>query len=305
MQTTTHFRDLSAPETDPATNADTPMPVREIPLDRIIPNPHQPRRQFEEPKLKEFTASIRDHGVLQPILVRQIAPEQYELIAGERRWRAAQQAGLTTIPAIVKTFTEREQIEIALIENLQRDDLSPVEMARAFRTLMNEFGLSQKEVGARVHKSPPVISRIVRLFSLPDTILDGLEQGLIQERHTRALLRVKNRELREDLCQQVLANRLTGEATERLIETALSGETIPDTDAPESPDDAETGVDVEESVDLYADSYEAGVERQLVEKLATQVDIWYVQEESGIIEIAFGDYADLIRITEILLTMDA
>jgi ParB family transcriptional regulator, chromosome partitioning protein len=208
------------------TNPMNPMnPMHLIPWEQIIPNPNQPRRRFDLAALQELADSIQQHGILQPLLVRQTGLERFEIIAGERRHRAAKMAGLTAVPAIVQKLTDQEQTEVALIENLQREDLSPVETARAFRTLMTRFGLTQQELSQRTGKSQSAISRTIRLLELPDDILDALERGDILERHTRALLTIRQQVIREGICQQVLKEKLSAQETERRIRAVIPGTT--------------------------------------------------------------------------------
>ena len=175
-----------------------------IELARISLNPYQPRRHFDEDKMAELTASIREHGVVQPILVRPFA-EGYQLIAGERRLRAARQAGLEEIPALVRELTDNEMMEISLIENIQRQDLGPVEEARAYKRLSDEFALTQEQIAKRVSKSRPYIANSVRLLQLPEVILDQLSTGALTAGHARPLLGLRE----EDAV--MLAARLVAE----------------------------------------------------------------------------------------------
>lgn len=156
----------------------------------IKPNRRQPRSAFDESALAELADSIKVHGVLQPLLVREVKPGQYELIAGERRLRAAKIAGLDRVPIVSRDSTEQESLELALIENLQRADIGPLECARAYRSLIDEFGLTQDKVAQRAGKSRVSITNTLRLLQLPKPILDGLEQALISEGHARALLAI-------------------------------------------------------------------------------------------------------------------
>lgn len=161
--------------------------VMEIPVDRIRPNSLQPRSGFGEEPLAELQASIREHGVLQPVLVRP-AGSGYELVAGERRWRAASAAGLRTVPAIVRRLDDRGALEAALVENLQREDLNPVERARAYKRLQEEFRLNQEEIARRVGRSQPSVANTLRLLTLPAEVQASLEGGRISEGHARAIL---------------------------------------------------------------------------------------------------------------------
>lgn len=162
--------------------------IREISINAISPNPYQPRTTFDPEKMLELVDSVREHGILQPLLVRQTGSEHYELVAGERRFRAARAAGLATIPVLVRDLTEREQLEIAIVENLQREDIGPVETARAFQRLKDEFGMTQEAIAQRTGKSRPSIANLLRLLVLPEEILQSLEEDKITEGHARSLL---------------------------------------------------------------------------------------------------------------------
>lgn len=162
--------------------------LRELPVDLISPSPSQPRRRFDEEALQALAGSLGERGVLQPVLVRPRAGGTYELVAGERRWRAAQIAGLETIPALVRAREDAEALELALIENMAREDLNPVEEARACAALVDELGLTRGQVGVRVGRSRVAVSNLMRLLDLPDEVLDLLESGSLSEGHGRALL---------------------------------------------------------------------------------------------------------------------
>lgn len=162
--------------------------IREIRTDLIVPNPRQPRKHFDESLLKELAASMSEVGVLQPLVVRQLDKDQYELIAGERRLRAAQMAGLTTIPVIVKTADELQSLEIAIVENVQREDISALESAEAYSILVQEFGQTQVDIARRVGKSRSAVANLLRLLKLPFVVRESLREGAITEGHARALL---------------------------------------------------------------------------------------------------------------------
>ena len=179
-----------------------------MPVTAIEPNPSQPRSQFDEESLGELTASIRELGVLQPVLVREVAPERFQLIAGERRWRAARRAGLATIPAIVRTTDDRGVVEQALVENLQRQDLTPLEEAAAFQQLIEDFGLTHDEVATRVGKSRSTITNTVRLLQLPPAIQRFVAEGQLTAGHARALLGTPDRAYQERLARQAVAEQL-------------------------------------------------------------------------------------------------
>ncbi|MGI8622745.1 MAG: ParB/RepB/Spo0J family partition protein, partial [Solirubrobacteraceae bacterium] len=159
--------------------------LRQVPVELVSPNPNQPRRAFDEAALQALAASLAERGVLQPVLVRPIVGGTYELIAGERRWRAARQAVLATIPAVVRPQDEVESLEIALIENMVREDLSPVEEARACSLLVEELGLTREDLGRRVGRSRVAVSNLIRLLDLPDEALSLLQEGVLTEGHGR------------------------------------------------------------------------------------------------------------------------
>ena len=161
--------------------------LRMVPLSAIEPNKDQPRREFDEEKLQQLADSISRYGVLQPLLVRDMGNGRYQLLAGERRWRAARLAGLTELPVQLKELEDQGVLEVALIENLQREDLNPMEQAGGYRRLMEEFSLTQEEVAARVGRSRPAVANTLRLLSLPKTIQDMVQEGALSEGHGRAL----------------------------------------------------------------------------------------------------------------------
>lgn len=181
--------------------------LREVPLDLIAPNPHQPRRSFDEEQLVALADSIHERGVLQPVLVRPLPDGSYELVAGERRWRAARIAGRESVPAIVRRHDDAASIEVALIENMARADLSPVEEARACAALVEELGLTREEVGLRVARSRVAVSNLIRLLDLPDEALDLLDAGRLTEGHGRALLLAEDHADRRRLARQADAER--------------------------------------------------------------------------------------------------
>jgi ParB family chromosome partitioning protein len=175
--------------------------LREVPVESISPNPRQPRRHFEEESLNALAGSLGERGVLQPVLVRPKPDGTYELIAGERRWRAARIAGLERIPALVRQREDAEALELALIENMAREDLNPVEEARACAALVEELGLTREDVGRRVGRGRVAVSNLLRLLDLPDEALELLEQGTLSEGHGRALLLAKDHGARRRLAR--------------------------------------------------------------------------------------------------------
>ena len=186
-----------------------------IPIDAIHPNPRQPRRRFEPEATSGLAASLRHEGILQPVVVRPRAAGGYELIAGERRWRAAREAGLETLPSLVRQADDRETLLLSLVENVARENLSPVEEARAYATLVDEFELSLGEVAERVGRSKPGVSNRLRLLELPEEVLWMLARGELTEGHARAVLAVPDDDARLRLARRVARDGMTVRAAER------------------------------------------------------------------------------------------
>jgi ParB family transcriptional regulator, chromosome partitioning protein len=190
--------------------------LQQIPTELIEPNPRQPRRSFEDAHLHELADSVRERGVLQPVLVRALAGGRYELVAGERRLRAAKLAGLERVPAVVRTTEESERLELALIENMAREDLNPVDAARACAALVDELGLTKEEVGRRIGRSRAAVSNMVRLLELPDEVLEMLESGVLSEGHGRAILQLRDRGEQRALARRARDEGLSVRRTEGL-----------------------------------------------------------------------------------------
>jgi ParB family chromosome partitioning protein len=205
----------------------------EVDVDRIAPNPWQPRLEMDEESLAELVLSIREHGVLQPLIVTRADNDAYALVAGERRWRAARAAGLLTVPVVVKETTPRQRLEIALVENIQRQDLSPLETAQAYRQLIDEHGLTQEAAAERVGKSRAAVANALRLLHLSPDARDALAGGLISEGHARALLASATPEIGAMLLESIVTNNLSVRQTEELgrrlnaaAEAAEDGESV-------------------------------------------------------------------------------
>jgi ParB family transcriptional regulator, chromosome partitioning protein len=204
-----------APTAAPATAAaDGP---RTIPIDLVGRNPQQPRKHFDESDLTDLCNSIKAHGVLQPILVRPVADGRYEIVAGERRWRAAQRAGLHTIPAVVREFNDVEVLEVAIIENVQRTDLNPIEEAQGFQALIDRFGRTQEDIAEAVGKSRPHIANMLRLLKLPDDLQEMVRDGRLSSGHARAILTAPDP---RGLAQRVLTEGLNVREVERIAQQA-------------------------------------------------------------------------------------
>lgn len=197
-------------------------PGLKVEIDRIAPNPLQPRRSFDEAKIEELAASVRDQGIIQPLLVRR-AGAGYELIAGERRWRAAMKAGLKEIPVVVREAGNSEALELALIENLQREDLNPIEEAAAYRRLQEEFGLTQEEIALRVGKSRPAVANSMRILLLPKEVQQEVARGKLPAGQARALLGLEREPLILAAAREVIAQELSTRETEKLVARLKSG----------------------------------------------------------------------------------
>jgi ParB family chromosome partitioning protein len=192
-----------------------PAELSDVPVDAIHPNPRQPRRRFDSDAANGLAESVRAQGVVQPILLRSRAAGGYELIAGERRWRAARDAGLRTLPAVIREADDRETLLLGLVENVARENLSPVEEARAFAMLLDEFGLSLGDVAERVGKSKPAVSNRVRLLELSDDVLAMLERRQLTEGHARAILAVPDHDRRRKLAREIVRRGMSVRDAER------------------------------------------------------------------------------------------
>ena len=192
--------------------------VEEIFVDQIEANPFQPRNNFDEDALNELTASIKEKGVIQPITVRKIKAEKYQIVAGERRWRASKLAGLKKIPAVIRSFDDQEMLEIALIENIQREDLDPVEEAAAYKEMLNNFNITQAELAKQVGKSRSNVSNMIRLLKLADKVKNHLQRGTITIGHARALLSLEKEETQVAACENIIIQDLTVRETEKYVE---------------------------------------------------------------------------------------
>lgn len=261
--------------------------VRPIPLDQVDRNPDQPRRYFDEEQLNELTESIRIHGVLEPIIVRPVEG-RYEVVVGERRWRAAQLAGLTTIPAVVRPLSDREAMEIALVENLQREDLNPIEEAEAYKRLMAEFGMTQEEVAERVGKKRSTIANRLRLLELDEELVVEVETGRLSAGHAKALLGVASRARRLELARRAIEEDWSVRALEEAVrkEQERSG-----------------GTRKTARKEEVRDPHLQDVEERLKRSLGTKVRV--VQRGSrGRIEIEYYNEEDRERLLELLTAVE-
>lgn len=216
--------------------------LREVPIANVRPNPYQPRQHFDEESMASLAASIRELGVLQPVLVREVGSEQFELIAGERRWRAARRAGHQTIRVLVQTADDLHSLEQALVENLHREDLNPIEEASAYQQLIDEFEYTHDQVATRVGKSRAAVTNTLRLLQLPPGVQRALAEGTLSAGHARALLGTPDRAWQESMVKEIVANGLTVRAVETLVRQRMQpepGELLDD--GPEAVDAVEVG----------------------------------------------------------------
>lgn len=248
-----------------------------LPLSEIVPNKDQPRKTFDEAALDELADSIRQHGILQPLLVRPIATGGYQLVAGERRWRASKRAGLKEVPVVVKELSDTETMEIAIIENLQREDLNPIEEAEGLQALIDKCGFTQEQVAVSVGKSRPAIANSLRLLKLPPEVRDMAKNGEISAGHARALLAFDNEALIYEAAQNIVKNKMTVRDIERLAKISEKNSTV--------------------SVKLTKrrDSFYDEVELSLSETLGRRVKVFNGREK-GTLEIEFYSIEDLKNI---------
>lgn len=253
--------------------------VQQIAVAKIIANPFQPRKIFDETAIEELSESIKEHGIIQPIVVRK-KDKKYEIVAGERRYRAAKQAGLTEVPAIVKDFDEQQMMEVAILENLQREDLTPIEEAEAYSNLIHKLNFTQDDLAKRLGKSRPHIANLIRLLQLPEDVRELVNVGELSMGHGRALLGLKNKRRIPEVANKVMRDHLNVRQLEKYIQ------------------------DVNEEVSretkkVKKDIHVQATESQLREYFGTQVQIKKAKNK-GKIEIEFYSEDDLYRILEIL-----
>ena len=251
-------------------------------LTMVEPNRKQPRKDFNEDSLQELADSIRQVGLIQPILV-QDRKDHYEIVAGERRWRAAKIAGLKEIPVIIRNYTEQEIMEISLIENIQREDLNPIEEAQAYKRLLTEFNLKQDEVAERVSKSRTAVTNSIRLLKLDDRVQQMVIEDMLSTGHARALLSVENPEEQYGLAQKIFDERLNVRDVEKLVKNLHKPQK----------EKKETGSSTMQAI--YQD-----IEDKLKQKLSTKVVITSKGEGSGKIEIEFYNHEDLDRLLDMI-----
>ena len=269
----------------------------ELPIDSLSPNPNQPRVHFDEETLSELAASIREIGVLQPVLARDMGGGVYQLVAGERRWRAARRAGLATIPAVVRKTDDLSSVEQALIENLHRQDLTPLEEAAAFQQLIEDFGLTHEQVSSRVGKSRSAVTNTLRLMTLPPSIQHLLADGRLSAGHARALLGSPDRAFQEHLAKRAVGEGLSVRAVEEAIRSrgTGSGQGVTDDTSDGGRDDAQhDGAGLTPITRLRPPGL-LELEHLLAEHLGTKVAVT-MGAKRGRVTVDFADLEDLERI---------
>jgi len=248
--------------------------LAQIPLDRIAANPYQPRRAFDEKSIDELTRSVREHGIVQPLVVSRTSDNRYRLIAGERRLRAALKAGLQSVPAIIKDLQqESDALQIALIENIQREDLNPIEEANAYHQLHDDFGLTQEEISRRVGKERSTVANFLRLLKLPEPVKQLLASGQLTMGHARALLSLDSAKKQQQLADRVVRSSLNVRQTEVLA----------------------AGATKKAKGEKPKDVFTRDAEEKLTRALRTKVDIDR-RRRGGVIHIRFASEDDLMRI---------
>jgi ParB family chromosome partitioning protein len=268
-------QDAPAPAESHATQG-----LAEIPISQIQPNPFQPRKTFNEASIDELARSVREHGIVQPLVVTR-AGDKYKLIAGERRYRAAQKAGLTTVPVLIKEMmTEGDALQIALIENIQREDLNPIEEAMAYHQLHDDFQLTQEEISRRVGKERSTVANFLRLLKLPDPVKKLLASGQLSMGHARALLAIESPKKQEQLAERVVRKNLNVRQTEM-----LASESSPKT---------------AEKKEKEKDVFTRDAEDKLQRTLRTKVEIDR-RRRGGVIHIRYGSEDELIRVVDELM----
>ena len=244
-----------------------------LPLDEIIPNREQPRKQFDEEALADLSASIAQHGVLQPLLVRPMPDGSYQLVAGERRWRASRMAGLTEVPVVVRDMDEQESAELALIENLQREDLNPMEEAIGYRTLMESYGMTQEQTAQVVNKSRPAVANALRLLQLPEAVTDLVASGKLAAGHARTVLAFEGEEAQIAAANAAVDKGLSVRELEKMAKSAKA--------KPRAPKEPKK-----------QDSFYDEVALSLKEALGRQVKVT-VASKGGTLQVEFFDAEDL------------
>lgn len=253
-------------------------------ITKVEPNREQPRKNFDEDALEELAESIKQFGLLQPILV-QDRKTYYEIIAGERRWRAAKKAGLKEVPVIIKNLSEQEIVEISLIENIQRENLNPIEEAQAYKRLLTEFNLKQDEVAERVAKSRTAVTNSMRLLKLCDDVQQMVIEGMISTGHARALISIEDPEQQYNIAQQIFDEKLSVRDVEKLVKNLNKPAKVSSK---------------KETIDKSLEAVYQDIEENLKQKLSTKVSITSKGNGAGKLEIEFYSHDDLERLMDLL-----
>ena len=260
--------------------------IRTVRVTDVEPNKNQPRKKFDDEEIQKLADSIRDHGLIQPIIVRVIEDERFQIVAGERRWRACKMAGINEIPIIVKEISDEETAKLALIENVQRADLNPIEEAAAYKQLIDDYGVTQEAIAKMVGKSRSVIANAVRLLNLPDEIQEMLEDGDITVGHAKALAGIEDEEIMLETARKAAKGLLTVRNIEKIASELAENEEEP--------------VQEESDEERTVRNYYTEVEIGLSEKLGRKVRISGGKKGGGTITLDFFDKADLQEISEML-----
>ena len=259
-------------------------PYQQLPIHKVEPNPHQPRHDFDEEELQNLADSITEHGVVQPLTVREVAGGYYQIIAGERRWRAARLAGLTQVPAVIIEADDKKTMELALIENLQRQDLNPVEEALGYQVLMDEYGMTQEETAKRVGKSRPTVANALRLMQLCPEVLEQVRSGALSAGHARAVLTLKDAQKQQQAAQKIVALGLSVRQAELLCKTMNKAPTA-----------------TQQTITLAVD-YVAECEKSLSKRLGRGVKI-INGKRKGKFELEFYGQEDLQNLLDALMKL--
>ncbi len=254
-----------------------------LPISQVQPGLNQPRKRFEQEALDELTESVRTYGVVQPLTVRRLSSGYYQIIAGERRWRAAKAAGLKEVPAVVIEADDRKVMEIGLIENLQREDLNPIEEAKGYKSLIDDYGMTQEDISLRMGKSRPAITNALRLLELPDAVLQLLEEGRLSAGHGRAILSAHSKSDQRSLAQRVIDEGLSVRQTEALAKKLSQVQKEPTKKQSEDPNK------------IYRDE----VARNMSKKFGRRVSIIHGAKK-GKVELEYYDESDLMNLLDIL-----
>lgn len=271
-------------------------PVRELPVARIRPNPYQPRSDFGEEGLERLVESIRENGLLQPLVVRPAEDDEWEIVAGERRFRALRELGRESAPVVVRELTDRQMLVLALVENLQRENLSPLEEARGFRQLMRDFDLTQAEVAERVGRDRTTVSNTVRLLRLPDSVRELVEDGAVTEGHGRAILGLESEEQQLELAREVVGRGLSVRETERRVRQMRESSGSGNGAGADSGEDG--GGDDRES--RRSEAVVRRAERVLGRALGTEVSVDLDGSASGEFRVPFHDSGDFERLVTLM-----